>query len=104
MRHRQCGHRRLPAPGRTGAHARRDPHSRLRPGDHLTEDANAAEVPAPRAMLLVVIVLGIQALALVGAAVSFVLSAFGTGELVSSLFGQDVKLLIFDAGVGGAAR
>ena len=70
----------------------------------MTDDVNAAEVPAPRAMLLVVIVLGIQALALVGAALSFVITAFGAGELASSLFGLAVMFLIFAAGVGAAAR
>src|SRR5699024_11710579 len=38
------------------------------------------------------------------AAVSFVITAFGTGELVSSLLGLAVMFLIFAAGVGAAAR
>lgn len=55
-------------------------------------------------MLLVVVVLGIQALSLVGAAISFVITAFGAGGLASSLVGLAVMFLIFAAGIGAAAR
>src|SRR5699024_12766029 len=61
-------------------------------------------VPTASGGRLVVIVPGVQALALVGAAVSFAITAFGTGELVSSLLGLAVMFLIFAAGVGAAAR
>ena len=55
-------------------------------------------------MLLVVIVLGIQVLALLGSALSFVLTALGAGELAGSLIGLAVMFLIFAAGVAAAAR
>ncbi|UVI35045.1 hypothetical protein [Brevibacterium spongiae] len=61
-------------------------------------------VPTPRAMLLVVVVLGIQALALVGSAVSFIITAIGAGQLATSLIGLAIMFLIFAAGVGAAAR
>ncbi|MGO2996187.1 MAG: hypothetical protein ACTIII_15260 [Brachybacterium alimentarium] len=55
-------------------------------------------------MTLVVVVLGIQALALVGSALSFIITAIGAGELAASLVGLAVMFLIFAAGVGAAAR
>lgn len=55
-------------------------------------------------MLLVVTVLGIQALVLVGSAVSFVITAFTAGELAASLIGLAVMFLIFAAGIAAAAR
>lgn len=55
-------------------------------------------------MLLVVVVLGVQALALIGAAVSFLITAIGAGGLASSLVGLAVMFLIFAAGVVAAAR
>ncbi|WP_246490389.1 hypothetical protein [Brevibacterium oceani] len=61
-------------------------------------------VPTPREMLLVVVVLGIQSLALVGAAVSFLVAALGAGQLATSLIGLAVMFLIFAAGIAAAAR
>lgn len=61
-------------------------------------------VPTPREMLLVVVVLCIQSLALVGSAVSFLIAAFGAGELATSLIGLAVMFLIFAAGIAAAAR
>ncbi|MEY9257085.1 MULTISPECIES: hypothetical protein [Brevibacterium] len=61
-------------------------------------------VPTPRAMLVPVTVLGIQALALVGSAVSFIITAITAGPLAASLIGLAVMFLIFAAGVGAAAR
>ncbi|MDK8434804.1 MULTISPECIES: hypothetical protein [unclassified Brevibacterium] len=61
-------------------------------------------VPAPRAMLLVVTVLGVQVLVLLGSAVTFVVTAFGAGSLAGSLLGLAVMFLIFAAGVAAAAR
>ena len=61
-------------------------------------------VPTPRAMLLPVTVLGIQALALVGSAVSFIITAVTAGPLATSLIGLAVMFFIFAAGVGAAAR
>lgn len=55
-------------------------------------------------MLLPVSVLGIQALALVGAAVSFVITAITAGPLAASLIGLAVMFLIFAAGIAAAAR
>lgn len=55
-------------------------------------------------MLLVVVVLGLQALALIGSALSFIITAFGAGQLAPSLIGLAVMFLIFAAGVGAAAR
>lgn len=55
-------------------------------------------------MLIVVSVLGIQVLALVGSAISFIIAAFSAGELASSLLGLAVMFLIFAAGVALAAR
>jgi hypothetical protein len=67
-------------------------------------DVSSTDVPTPRAMLLVVVVLVVQALALVGSALSFVITAFTAGELAASLLGLAVMFLIFAAGVGAAAR
>ncbi|WP_235345920.1 hypothetical protein [Brevibacterium sp. UCMA 11754] len=61
-------------------------------------------VPTPRAMLLVVVVLGIQVLALLGSALSFILTALSAGALAGSLLGLAVMFLIFAAGVAAAAR
>ena len=55
-------------------------------------------------MLLPVTVLGIQALALVGSAVSFIITAVTAGPLATSLIGLAVMFFIFAAGVGAAAR
>ena len=55
-------------------------------------------------MLLVVLVLGIQVLALLGSALSFIITAFGAGPLAGSLVGLAVMFLIFAAGVAAAAR
>ncbi|MGC2942263.1 MULTISPECIES: hypothetical protein [Brevibacterium] len=69
-----------------------------------SQDPAGHGVPTPRAMTLVVVVLGIQALALVGSALSFIITAIGAGELAASLVGLAVMFLIFAAGVGAAAR
>ncbi|MDN5635070.1 MAG: hypothetical protein L0G36_05430 [Brevibacterium sp.] len=61
-------------------------------------------VDTPRAMLLVVVVLGIQVLALLGSALSFIITAFSAGPLAGSLLGLAVMFLIFAAGVAAAAR
>ena len=61
-------------------------------------------IPTPRAMLLVVVVLGFQVLALLGSALSFILTAFNAGSLAGSLLGLAVMFLIFAAGVAAAAR
>ena len=55
-------------------------------------------------MLLVVVVLGIQVLALLGSALSFILTALSAGALAGSLLGLAVMFLIFAAGVAAAAR
>ncbi|MGC2975878.1 hypothetical protein ACPUD8_09210 [Brevibacterium sp. FAM 25378] len=67
-------------------------------------DPEGHGVPTPRVMLVPVTVLGMQALALVGAAVSFVITAISAGPLATSLIGLAVMFLIFAAGVGAAAR
>lgn len=59
---------------------------------------------APRAMLIVVIVLGLQSLALVWAAGTFIVTALSAGGLASSLIGLAVMFLVFAAGVAAAAR
>ncbi|MGO1177267.1 MAG: hypothetical protein ACTMKZ_13895 [Brevibacterium aurantiacum] len=61
-------------------------------------------VPTPRAMLVVVVVLGIQVLALLGSALSFILTAISAGPLAGSLLGLAVMFLIFAAGVAATAR
>ncbi len=63
-----------------------------------------ADVRAPRAMLLVVVVLGLQAAGLLAAAVSFVVAAFTAGGLAGSLLGLAVMFLVFAAGIAAAAR
>lgn len=55
-------------------------------------------------MLVVVVVLGIQVLALLGSALSFVLTAISAGPLAGSLLGLAVMFLIFAAGVAATAR
>ncbi|MBU5894501.1 hypothetical protein JVW19_21250, partial [Vibrio cholerae O1] len=57
-----------------------------------------------RAMLLVVIVLGLQALVLIGTAISFAVTALRSGARASSLIGLAVMFLIFAAGLLAAAR
>ncbi|RBP68071.1 hypothetical protein DFO66_101298 [Brevibacterium sanguinis] len=66
--------------------------------------AGGADVRAPRAMLLVVVVLGLQAAGLVAAAATFVVTAFTAGGLAGSLLGLAVMFLIFAAGIAAAAR
>ncbi|MFC9443021.1 MULTISPECIES: hypothetical protein [unclassified Brevibacterium] len=61
-------------------------------------------VPTPRAMLIPVIVLLLQALVLAGTAVSFIVTAFSAGSLATSLIGLAVMFLIFTAGLLAAAR
>ncbi len=63
-----------------------------------------ADVRAPRAMLLVVVVLGLQAAGLLAAAVSFVVAAITAGGLAGSLLGLAVMFLVFAAGIAAAAR
>ncbi len=55
-------------------------------------------------MLLVVVVLCLQALALAGAAVSFLIAAIGAGQYAVPLTGLAVMFLIFAAGIAAAAR
>ncbi|MFF8893074.1 hypothetical protein [Brevibacterium casei] len=69
-----------------------------------SSDPDGHGVPTPRAMLLVVIVLGLQALVLIGTAISFIVTAIGAGALASSLLGLAVMFLIFAAGLLAAAR
>jgi polyferredoxin len=68
------------------------------------QDPDGHGVPTPQAMLLVVVVLGVQSLALVGSAVSFFITAIGAGQLATSLIGLGVMFLIFAAGIAAAAR
>ncbi|GAA3827476.1 hypothetical protein KACC15558_04080 [Brevibacterium ammoniilyticum] len=74
------------------------------PTGHGAQEPTGHGVPTPRAMLIVVIVLGLQALVLLGTAVSFIVTAIGAGALATSLIGLAVMFVVFAAGLVAAAR